>query len=138
MILLISFCKHLLHVSSSGQFCTTDHKLCSSYSMFFYHILWHKEALVSTLLSLYFQCMPKPILGADQAWWSSTCEQTASVTIVLLILGNTINDRISIKVEQKLNTYIEILAHLVVLICIKKCAREVCTVNRRKLLFGVS
>ena len=35
-----------------------------------------------------------------------------------------------------MKTYIEILAHLVVLICIKKCAREVYTLNPRKLWFG--
>ena len=43
------------------------------------------------------------------------------------------------QLEQKtLNTCIEKLANLVISVYIKKCAREVCTLNRRKLLFGVS
>ena len=135
MILLISCCKH---VSNSGQFCPADHKLCSSYfrSMFFNLILWRKEALICTLLSLYFQWMPKPFLAADQAWQSNACDQADSFCGVLLpILKNTIHGRISIK-TKKLNTYIEKLANLVILIYIKNCAREVYSLNPRKLLFG--
>ena len=45
---------------------------------FFNLILWHKETLVGSLMSLYFQCMPKPILADDQAWQNNTHDQVNS------------------------------------------------------------